>query len=451
MKTIIYLIAAMFVCGCSTYRKYERPPINVAESYRNISGNDTATIAVIPWRQMFCDNKLQQLIDTALVNNTDLNVARWKVIEAEALLKSAKLAYLPSLNALIEGGLSHYAGTNAETYSLNLSANWELDVFGKLTNAKRNAAEAYRASKDYQQAVITQLIATLADSYYTLCLLDSKYRINENTLANWKETVRALEVMKKGGKTNDAAILQAKANLMALETTLISIAKGITDSENAISVLIGHSCSKIERGDLNGFNVPDEINVGIPIQLLSNRPDVRQAERQLAQAFYATNIARAAFYPTLSLSGTIGWTNNGGIVTNPGQWLLNAIGSLTQPIFNRGNNIANLRIAEAQQEEAKLLFQQALLDAGKEVNDALSQVQSARNQNGIVHLQIDTLNEAVRKTKLLMKYSSSTSYLEVLTAQQSLLDAELSLLQCQFDEIQGFIKLYHSLGGGLDT
>lgn len=195
---------------------------------------------------------------------------------------------------------------------------------------------------------------------------------------------------------------------------------------------------------------PENLSVGVPLQLLSKRPDVRQAESELARAFYATNVARAAFYPSINLAGTVGWTNNGGgIVMNPRQWLLNAIGSLTQPLFNRGTNMANLKIAKARQEQATLLFQQSLFNAGEEVNNSLTQLQSARKRMANDRRQIDTLKEAVRKTELLMRHSSDATYLEVLTAQQSLLEAENTLAQDRFDEIQGIIRLYHDLGGGL--
>ena len=194
---------------------------------------------------------------------------------------------------------------------------------------------------------------------------------------------------------------------------------------------------------------PDTVSIGGPLQLLSNRPDVRQAEMELAQAFYATNAARAAFYPNITLSGTLGWTNNGGgVIVNPGQWLLNAIGSLTQPLFNRGTNIANLKIAKSRQEEAKLLFRQSLLNAGKEVNDALTAWQTAKSQIEINARQVETLCDAVRKTESLMRHSNAT-YLEVLTAQQSLLEAEVQQLQTRFERIQSVIKLYHVLGGGM--
>ena len=185
--------------------------------------------------------------------------------------------------------------------------------------------------------------------------------------------------MKKAGQSNEAGVLQAKANVMQLESSLLSIRKSISETENALFAILAMPSHSIARSNLVEAAFPDTVSIGVPLQLLSNRPDVRQAEMELAQAFYTTNAARAAFYPHITLSGTLGWTNNGGgIITNPGQWLLNAIGSLTQPLFNRGANIANLKTAQIRQEEAKLLFQHSLLNAGKEVNDALTAWQTAK-------------------------------------------------------------------------
>ena len=410
---------------------------------------DTATIASMSWRDMFTDPKLQSLIEAGLDRNTDLNIARLRVKAAEAALMTAKLSYLPSLGLNADGGESRYDGATAKTYSVGASASWELDIFGKLTAAKRGAVAALQGSRDYRQAVQTQLVATIADSYYTLAMLDAQLAVNERTLENWRTTVRTLEALKKAGKSNEAGVLQARANVMQLEASQLAIHKSLSETENALSAILAMPSHTIGRGKLSEAVFPDSVSIGVPLQLLSNRPDVRQAEMNLAQAFYATNVARAAFYPSITLSGTLGWTNNGGgMVTNPGQWLLNAIGSLTQPLFNRGANIANLKIAKTRQEEAKLLFQQSLLDAGKEVNDALTAWQTAKSQIEINDRQVDTLREAVRKTELLMRHSDTT-YLEVLTAQQSLLNAEMSQLQSRFDRIQGIITLYHALGGGV--
>ena len=397
---------------------------------------------------MFTDRKLQSLIETGIKQNTDLNVSRLRVEAAEAALITAKLSYLPSLGINAEGGSSQYDGTTAKTYNVGASASWELDIFGRLTAAKRGAVAALQGSRDYQQAVQTQLVATIADSYYTLSMLDTQMAINNRTLENWRATVRTLEALKKVGKANEAGVLQAKANVMQLESSQLAIRKSISETENALSAILAMPSHSIERNNLTEASFPDTISIGVPLQLLSNRPDVRQAEMELAQAFYATNVARAAFYPNITLSGTLGWTNNGGgVITNPGQWLLNVIGSLTQPLFNRGVNIANLNIAKSRQEEAKLLFRQALLNAGKEVNDALTVWQTAKSQIEIGERRVSVLNDAVQKTELLMCHSGAT-YLEVLTAQQSLLEAETLQSQAYFERIQSIIKLYHALGGG---
>ena len=435
--------------GCGTYSRYHRAGIRTENLYWNLSVDiDTTNIASMSWREMFTDRELQSLIEAGLEQNTDLNVARLRVEAAEAALMTAKLSYLPSLGINAEGGISRYDGATAKTYNVGATASWELDIFGKFTAAKRGAVVAWQGSRDYQQAVQTQLIATIADSYYTLALLDEQMSINNRTLENWRATVRTLEALKKVGKANEAGVLQAKANVMQLESSQLAICKSVSETENALSAILAMPSQPIERSSLDEASFPDTISIGVPLQLLSNRPDVRQAEMELAQAFYATHVARSAFYPNITLSGTLGWTNNGGgAITNPGQWLFNAIGSLTQPLFNRGTNIANLKIAQTKQEEAKLLFQQSLLNAGKEVNDALTTWQTAKSQYEINTRQVETLREAVRKTELLMSHSS-TSYLEVLTTQQSLLSAEQAQAQDRFGEIQGIINLYHALGGG---
>ncbi len=440
----------MSLTGCGTYSRYSRPEVSVEGLYRGMTENrDTTTIASLSWREMFTDSILQSLIETGIERNTDLNVARLRVEEAEAALANAKLAYLPSLCISTEGGVSQFDGSASKTYNVGANASWELDIFGKLTAAKRGAIASLEGSRDYRQAVQTQVIATIADGYYTLAMLDGQMEVSERALENWKATVRTLEALKKVGRSNEAGILQAKANVLQLESSLMSIRKSISETENALSSILALPSHSVKRNPLSEAEFPDSVSVGIPLQLLSNRPDVRQAEMELAQAFYATNMARAAFYPTITLSGSLGWTNNGGgIVSNPGQWLLNAIGSLTQPLFNRGANIANLKIAQARQKEAVLLFQQSLLDAGKEVNDALMALQTAQSQIEISNNRIKTLGDAVHKTELLMRYSPTT-YLEVLTAQQSLLDAELSGIQNRFDRIQSIITLYHALGGGV--
>ena len=447
--TFILLWAVCLMTGCSIYKPYSRPEVQTEGLYRDLEETrDTASIATLGWRNLFSDKNLQALIEKGLERNTNLRVAHIRVKAAEAVLMNARLSYLPSVVLTPDGSISGTEGAKAiKTYNLAASASWEIDLFGKVTNAKREALAALEGSRAYRQAVETQLIATIANSYYMLLMLDRQLIISEQTLITWKETEHSIEALKRAGKSNDAAVLQAKANRLALEASVVSIRKSIRETENVLSALLADTSHDIMRGALQKQQFPDTLSAGLPIQLLANRPDVRQAEWNLAQAYYATNAARSAFYPSLTLSGSTGWTNNvGGVVVNPGSWLFSAVGSLMQPLLNKGTNIANLRQAKARQEEALLLFQQSLLDAGKEVNNALTRWQSARIRIDYVNQQIMTLQEAVRKTELLMQHTS-TNYLEVLTARQRLLEAELTQAQDKFEEIQGVIDLYHAVGG----
>ena len=448
-RIIISTLILAVLSGCSIYRKYPR----TAEADRNLYGKeysseDSTSIATLSWKELFTDTCLQRLIDTALVHNTDLGTARLHVEQAEAALLTARLSYLPSVNVGAEGGLAGWDGSTSKTYNINGAASWEIDIFGKITAAKREARASLEKSYAYRQAVQTSLVASVASTYYTLLMLDEQIIITEQTLQSWERTVSTLRSLMRAGKANDAAVLQAEANRATLEASLLSMRKSLKETENAMCLLLAQIPGSVERGKLAGQTFPDSVSIGIPVQLLANRPDVREAEMSLAKAFYATNVARAAFYPSVNLSGSAGWTNNGGgVVLNPGQWLLNGIGSLTKPLFNKGTNIANLKIAKAEQEIAALAFQQKLLAAGSEVNNALVALQTARERLAINSQSVVSLQEAVRKTELLMRHSS-VNYLEVLTAQQSLLDVQKSLAQDKFDEIQGIISLYHALGGG---
>ena len=452
---ILYCISAWVGLGaCSVYKSYERPDMPVVDSlYRQAAATsaDTTSIASLSWRELFTDPKLQALIETGLQNNTDLNIARLKVTEAEATLMTSRLAYLPSISFEPSGTLRNVDG-NAMTksYDIAASASWEVDIFGKLTNAKRGAKAALEQSEAYRQAVQTQLIATIANSYYSLLMLDAQLDISERTAANWGENVRAMKALKAAGDATELAVAQSEASKLSVDASIASLRQQIDQMENTLTALLGIAPQKIDRTTIGEQRFPTELAAGVPLQLLQRRPDVRQSEAALAQAFYATNAARAAFYPSITLSGSAGWTNAAGAaITNPGQWLFTAVGSLVQPLFNRGRNIANLRIAKAQQEEALLSFRQSLLDAGTDVNNALIQWQTARQRQQIDQQQILSLESTVRSSELLMQYSSQ-NYLEVLTARQTLLQAELTAVSDRFDEIQGVINLYHALGGGAE-
>ena len=449
-KIYIGLLLLTGLTGCQ-YRTYERPEMTQTDSLyqRLMVSGDTASIADLSWQELFTDPLLQQLIETGIAHNTDLSIARLRVKEAEALLTASKLAYLPSVSLTPQGTIRKVEGESAtKSYNLAASADWEIDIFGRITNAKREAKAVLEQSEAYRQAVQTQLVATIANSYYSLLMLDKQYEISRSTAELWAENLRVMKALKEAGQTTEMAVAQIEASKLAVDASLLSLQQQITEMENSISSLLGDVPRQIERSTLDAQSFPDTLSVGVPLQLLQRRPDVRQSEAALAAAFYVTNQAYAAFYPSITLSGSAGWTNAAGaVITNPGQWLFTAVGSLVQPLFNRGQNVANLKVAKAQQQEALLTFRQSLLDAGTEVNNALLQWQTARQRLVIDQQQIASLQSAVHSSELLMLHSSQ-NYLEVLTARQTLLEAELSAVSDRFDEIQGVINLYHALGGG---
>ncbi|MBC5634428.1 TolC family protein [Parabacteroides hominis] len=450
-EIILFTVAALTLSSCGIYTKY-KPAAEVPEDLYGeevaVSGS-TDNLGNLGWREVFTDPHLRVLIEQGLQSNTDLRSAQWRVEEAEATLMSARLSFLPSFALAPQGTVSSFDGGKAtQTYSVPVTASWELDIFGRMRNAKQQAKALLEQSHDYRQAVRTQLVSSIANVYYTLLMLDEQLAISERTQQSWKETVDATRALMDAGLANEAAVSQMEATYYSISTSILDLKEQINQTENSLSLLLAESPRSVERGKLEGQTLPDHLAVGIPVQMLANRPDVRSAEHSLESAFYATNQARSAFYPSIVLSGSAGWTNSAGsMIVNPGKFLATAIGSLTQPLFDRGANIARLKIAKAQQEEAKLSFRQALLNAGSEVNDALVKYQTARNKAGLFEKQIASLEKAYESTSLTMQYGNTT-YLEVLTAQQSLLNAQLTQVANRFTEIQGVINLYQALGGG---
>lgn len=457
-RTILAAMAMLIFGGCGIYTRYSRPEevdTDAGELFRGeaaLMSDSTRNFGDEEWQKVFTDPYLQRLIDSALVRNTDLRTARLRITEAEASLKAAKLAYVPSFSFAPNGGVSSFDYGKAQyTYSVPVTASWQLDIFGQLTNAKRRTQALVEGSRAYAQAVRTQLVASVANTYYTLLMLDAQLDIAEDTAENWFENLETMRLLKDAGMTNEASVRQTEANYYSVRTMVHDLREQIFVTENAMSSMLCQTPQHIERGVLAGQTMPEELHTGVPVQLLSNRPDVAYAEDTLMQAFYATNEARAAMYPRLTLSGSAGWTNTAGsAIVNPGSLLLSAAASLLQPIFQNGALRAQLKIAKAQQEQAMLSFRQTVLNAGNEVNEALEQYQTAREKRELFEKQVEALEAAVENTQLLMEHGSST-YLEVLTAQQSLLSAQISMIENRFDEIQGVVNLYQALGGGRET
>lgn len=444
MKRIIYIaIATLALSSCGLYKQYEREEMHFVDSlYRRMNvPQDSISTGSIAWDRIFTDPILHEWIQDGLDYNTDLNVARLKVKEAEAALLAARWALLPGADFSAQGGLPGQ-------FSASIGASWQTDIFGGLRNAKRRAQAALEQSEAYRQAVQTQLVATIANSYYTLLMLDEQLSISTRTKNTWEESIRTLEALKRAGKTNEAAVLQAKANKLSVEASILTLEKEILAVENSFCALLGIVPMPVERSSMAMQELPTTLSAGVPLDLLSRRPDVRHAELALAQTFYSVNSARASFYPNITLSGAIGWTTgNGNIALDPGSLIANFIAGLTQPIFGRGVNKARIQAAQAQYEQAAYLFRQSLLDAGVEVNNALTMWQTAKKRVELDKKQVLNLQAAVWNTQLLMKHGNA-DYLEVLTAQKNLLQAELTEASDRFDEVQSVINLYQALGGG---
>ncbi len=454
MKKIVFTLATTaLLSSCGIYSSYERPADIKTDGLYGATvteSADSAGLAALPWRSLFTDPTLQSLIEKGLQNNTDMRTAALGIEEAEASLKAAKLSFFPSFALAPQGGFNSVDWAKAsKTYTIPLSASWQVDIFGSLRNAKKRAQVQLESSKAYKQAVQTQLIATIANYYYTLAMLDEQLNVSKATADIWQENIKTYKALMNVGQTTSAAVAQAEGNYYNVCAQIVDLEQQITEVENSFSTLLGETVSSIQRQSINDWQAPQSITVGIPSYALANRPDVKNAELALASAFYTTNAARSAFYPALNLTGTLGWTNDLGTIVNPGKWIWQAVGSLTQPIFQNGKLRANLKISKAQQEEAKLAFQQTLLNAGAEVNTAMAKIQNNTEKEELNDKQIASMEQAVKSTQLLMQ-NSSTNYLEVLTAQQSLLSAQLSKISTQFAKIQGTIELYQALGGGAE-
>lgn len=451
----VMCVAAM-MSSCHIYKAYDRPEaITTSGIYRDPASatdtlaSDTTNMGNLPWKEVFRDAKLQALIEEGLNNNVDVQAAALRVKEAKVMLTSAKLSYLPSINIAPQGtATSMDDGNYVKAYTLPTVASWEFDLFGKILNSKRGQKVAYQKSQYSQQAVRSSIICGIANIYYSLLMLDRQVAITTETSDIYKENVRVMEAMKTAGMTTEAGVAQMRAASNQVDASLIDLKRQVRETENSLAILLGRAPQTIERTTLDEQVMPEKLMAGVPLQLLEDRPDVKMAEMTLAAAYYSTNQARAAFYPGLTITGTAGWTNGSNIsVSNPGVFLMQAMASLAQPIFNKGKLIANLKVTKAEEKIAQMNYQQTILKAGKEVSDALFlfDCQNKKLENDKV--RVEQLNKAVIATKALFQ-SASATYLEVLTSQQSLLSAQLSEVADNFQRIQAVINLYSAVGGG---
>ena len=423
-QIILTMCAAAALSSCHIYKAYDRPEsIDASGIYRDpVSATDTlaadtANMGNLPWKEVFKDVKLQALIEEGLANNVDMQAAVLRVKEAKVMLTSARLSYLPSINLAPQGTMTTRGGSDmSKAYQLPLAASWEIDLFGKILNAKRGQQAMYLQSQYAQQAVRSQIICGIANVYYTLLMLDRQVEITTETAAIYKENVRAMEAMKLAGYVNEAAVTQMRAASHQVEASLLDLKRQVRETENSLAVLLAKAPQTIERGRLADQVMPDELTAGVPLQLLENRPDVKIAEMTLASAYYTTNQARSAFYPSIKIGGTTGWTFDE-LQINPAQFMFQALASLTQPIFNNGKLVANLKVSKAEEEIARMNYQQTILEAGQEVSNALCLYETADKKLLEDKGRVEQLQKAVTYTKALFQ-SAEATYLEILTAQQ---------------------------------
>ncbi len=451
---IIIAFAALLLTGCkSLYGNYERPDVKTSGIVRD-PVDDKAALAGssdfgnLPWRSVFTDPQLQTLIEKALENNPDLLNAALNIDIAEQQLRASKLAFLPSVVFAPNGSISHFGTHTSSTqaYTLPITASWDVDLFGKLRSQKKAAQMALIQSRDYKVAVQTNLICNVANLYYTLLMLDRQKQIVDDMSGLTKNTWDMMKLQMEFGRARSTSVQSAEAAYYSVQTQGADIKRQIRETENTLSLLLGEPAQSIARGSLENQSLPTNFSGGIGVQLLSNRADVHANEMALAQCFYNIQEARSRFYPALNISPTGAWTNSNGLV-NPGKLLLSVVGSLTQPIFMRGQLKAGLRVAEDRYKQAYNTWQNSILKAGAEVSNALVAYNSADEKNKLQQQQIDVLKQNVDHTQMLYAQSSS-SYLEVITAQQSLLNAEISQVQEQFTKLQAIVNLYNALGGG---
>ncbi|MBO8452759.1 MAG: TolC family protein [Bacteroidetes bacterium] len=439
---VVAALASM-MSGCGIYGKFKAPEYEeTADAYGDIAAGDSTSMGDILWRDFFDDKNLQALIDTALANNSDMVTAKLRIDEANASLKAARLAYVPGLDVSPNAAYGYDIDAKGGSWSFQLpvNASWQVDIFGKLTNAKRRQLAAYMQSNEYARAVQAQLVATVAIQYYSLLALDAQYEIYKETEKNWRENVRVTEQLLEAGRYTADAVYQAQSNYYSVCNNLLDIRQQLHQTENQMCSLLGKvSGTPIERGSIEDWTSPEMIDVGIPVEVLSNRPDVKQAEYQFAQAFYTTNGARSAMYPSITITGSLDFYS----------MIVNAVGSLVEPIFQQGQLRANLKIAKAQQAEAEVAFRQSIIDAGIEVNNTMIALRTAQDKTANYAAQVSSLEKAVKAAQSKMQDKNST-YLEVLTAQQSLLTAQVAQISNRLSEISEVITLYQALGGGCE-
>ena len=454
MKKVIYIIlAGLVLSSCGVYKKYKSQDEAPKNLYGEVDEGGTS-IGEISWREFFTDPQLRLLIDTALVRNTDLQSARLTVMQAQASLKAAKLAYLPSLSLAPQASVSSTMSTSGSTspatwsYSVPIQLDWNIGISGSATVNKRRAKAVLEQAKASEEATQANIIATVAQTYYQLMLLDRELEILLITDSLWEESLETEKALWENGQAYSTAVNQMESSCMDVKRQIVDTKRAILSAENTLCKLLLMTPQHIDRSKWGAYELPARFETGVPAALLQNRPDIKAADQALAEAFYNTAAARAQFYPSFSLTGLLGWTNNGGVIADPGALLMQAAASLMQPIFAQGKLQANLKIAKYSQEQQLQNYVQTVINAGNQVNEYLADCQVAKDKYELYKRQVEVLQDAYNGTHELMN-NGKASYIEVLKAQESLLSAQLSDAENMYNGSTSLINLYIALGGAV--
>lgn len=454
-KFLTLAVFSVLVSSCGLNKSYQTPDFDKTDLYRGVETSDTSSFADIPWNEVFTDPLLQALISTGIEGNLDLKMAMSRIQSAEAYLMQQRGGLLPSLSVgatgeFADGGSNVTSAVNfvEEQYQVYGTASWELDVWGKLRSAKRSALADLLAQEASKRAVQTQLVANIASYYYSLLALDEQLRITEETLTSRKEYESTVEELKVAALVTGADLMQSKANRLSAEVMIPDLKQSIREMENALSILLGKSPGPIERASIESQDPQYLLETGVPSMLLSNRPDVQQAEFALRSSFELVKVSRAYFYPSLTLTGTAGYgALDVSDLFDPASWFANLTAGLVQPVFNQNANRARLKTNEANQEIALATYEQTLLTAGSEVSNALYSYQMAEDKIVLRAQQLETLQQAVDFNQELLK-SDEAGYVDVLTSEQNLLSAQLSGVEDKLQRLNAIVELYRALGGG---
>ena len=454
MIIVALAVSSVLLSSCGIYGKYKSQSEVDSHLYGTTedvtSAQADSSIAALSWREVFVDPQLQNLIEKALKQNTDLNSARIAIEQAQASLKAAKLGYLPSFSLAPQGALGWNNSTNAWTHTYNapLQMNWDLDLFGANLNQVRKSKAIVAQAEYRHKAVQANLISTVAQQYFMLQLLDRQLEILIHTDSLWNISLESQRALFENGKSYSTAVNQMENSYLNVKRQIIEVQRNIRSTENSLCRLLCITPQTIERSAWSSYELPESVSTGVPAELLENRPDVKIADQQLAEAFYNTNAARSAFFPKISLQGILGWGNNNGLIANPGALLFNALASLTQPIFAQGRLIAQLKISKLSQQDMQQKYVQTVINAGNQVNEALADCQAAKEKDVLYKRQVELLTDAYDGTHELMD-AGKANYLEVLTAQETLLSAQMNEAANLYDGSRALIALYIALGGGI--